>query len=802
MNHKEELFRNGPVHARLLLSARAKKVITEDGEDRKKFLAHGIQTLLANSNGPLLLSKKRYLIVTKWGYPFGGGEAFMFQTISWALSLGMEPYWISFCLADNKSYEIFSAELVDGVPMIHVPGGYSDASLEAWMRLIRPDIVHHQGHIRMEVANVCKKMMVPFVTGYHFWIGLLDLDESTFNTKIIENAAVHRVSQDYLKMLELPNATHYVVSPYMQHAVKKVVGTWIEDLILPISDLKTCTDAWSGPKEIVGYVTQINIHKLKGGELFLKCLEELSDVKFMAVRTELFSDELDAKIKSAIDNHSSPSIYMERTEDVKAVYAKTSVLLVPSLVDETFCRVALEGMFNGIPIITTGYGNIIHIVGDAGIVLSETDPDMWVKAVRLLTTNPDFYSACAARVRVRAEIFKERYVIEQFEGVMARCLNHCDGANVALFAPWGDQGLGIQCRNYNSILGELGFRTHVFSFGSYFAKTKGDRHQKNPKEWEHPRIYYSENVRENVLDEEVVEFINRYRISRVILPETCWGRVFEIARLLRMMNVRCYAVPNLEIVRRDEVHLHRYFYKILGNNVACVKAFESRGFKNCELIRYSIKPPLDVDRSHIEAQVAEIEGGSPLRLLCLGGMNAFTRKQVIEVCQATVEACKAGAQITLTCTVQGKTDPAIDAFRSHPSITIIDEHLSYQNIVELYMKSHINVQVSKHEGLGLGFYEAISMSVPTITLDTPPHNEIIQKGLSGWMLPCTYKPMLDNTCGVVESAYFDVTCMAHLLMRLDTDRTETAQIYRTTLKTFHQHHGLQVFKQKFYNALQ
>ena len=784
-------------------SLKSKKIVQDDSEERKQFLANLENNCFDSKPMPLLLKKKRYVIVTKWGYPFGGGEAFMFQTIKWALSLGMEPFWISFCLADNRPYQEFSSEKFGGANMIHIQNGFDPKILEMWLRFLKPHIVHHQGHLRMEILDVCKTLMIPFVTGYHFWLGLIELDSTASNTKIIENAALHKVSPDYLKLLEYPNASHYVVSPYMQHAVKRIIGSWIDDIILPVPDMSLCTDEWCPEKNNQGFVLQINIHKLKGGEIFLKCVESLPEFPFMAVRTEHMSDELDAKIKSALLK-TKQGVFKERTEDVKSLYRGASVLLAPSLVDETFCRVVLEAMYNGIPVITTGYGNIVHIVGDAGLILDDQDMSLWIKAVKLLKTNTQFYNICASKIRKRASLFNERYVVEQFEGMMTRCLNYKDGSNIAFFTPWGDQGLGIQCRNYNGILSELGFKTHVFAFASYFAKTPGDRHQKNPQEWVHPRIYYSPNVREKVLDDEVVEFIHKYRISKVILPETCWGRVFEIAALLRTLGVKCYAVPNLEIVRKDELHLHHYFYGLLMNNQACQKAFEDRGFKNAKLIRYSIPPPRALDQFHFDAQIAEIESSKmTLRFICLGGMNAFTRKQVLEVCEAAVQAYEMyKANIHVTCTVQGQIDPQIEKYKNYPFITIIQDHLSYEKILDMYVDTHINIQVSKHEGLGLGFYESISMSTPVITLDTAPHNEIVTPGKSGWILPCTFKPMLDNTCGIIESAYFDPKDLAQLFKTLDQDRKGTAQIYRTTMQDYHEKHSIDCFKKHFYEALQ
>ncbi|MBP7652742.1 glycosyltransferase, partial [Candidatus Dependentiae bacterium] len=44
--------------------------------------------------------------------------------------------------------------------------------------------------------------------------------------------------------------------------------------------------------------------------------------------------------------------------------------------------------------------------------------------------------------------------------------------------------------------------------------------------------------------------------------------------------------------------------------------------------------------------------------------------------------------------------------------------LFFHDIINLYYDSHISIQVSKHEGLGLGFYEALATGTPVISLNT------------------------------------------------------------------------------------
>ena len=58
------------------------------------------------------------------------------------------------------------------------------------------------------------------------------------------------------------------------------------------------------------------------------------------------------------------------------------------------------------------------------------------------------------------------------------------------------------------------------------------------------------------VNDEIMNFVIKCNIGKCLIPETCWFRIFEIARLLNESNVKCYAIPNIEIVRKDELYKH------------------------------------------------------------------------------------------------------------------------------------------------------------------------------------------------------------------------------------------------------
>ena len=73
-------------------------------------------------------------------------------------------------------------------------------------------------------------------------------------------------------------------------------------------------------------------------------------------------------------------------------------------------------------------------------------------------------------------------------------------------------------------------------------------------------------MREAITEEEVITFIHKTQISKFIIIETCYAKVFDIARLCQGLGVKTIGIINLETVRYSEVHKHDFFDVIVCNN--------------------------------------------------------------------------------------------------------------------------------------------------------------------------------------------------------------------------------------------
>ena len=66
-------------------------------------------------------------------------------------------------------------------------------------------------------------------------------------------------------------------------------------------------------------------------------------------------------------------------------------MLIPSKWEETFGRVAIEGMANGIPTIGSNIGGLKETIGNGGIVIKNyLDVDRWIKEIKRLKKRENY----------------------------------------------------------------------------------------------------------------------------------------------------------------------------------------------------------------------------------------------------------------------------------------------------------------------------------------------------------------------------------------------------------------------------
>lgn len=186
-----------------------------------------------------------------------------------------------------------------------------------------------------------------------------------------------------------------------------------------------------------GFVTLINPCAIKGIAIFLALARQMPEVSFAAVPTWGTTPE-DKAALAALPNVT----LLEPQEDVDRIYAKTRVLLMPSLWQEAFGVTAVEAMLRGIPVLASGVGGLPEAKLGTDLVLPvnpierytdrldgnevtvpevpEQDAGPWREALSRLLSDSGFYARQSKEAREAAHRFVAGLGIEPFEEILAR----------------------------------------------------------------------------------------------------------------------------------------------------------------------------------------------------------------------------------------------------------------------------------------------------------------------------------------------------------------------------------------------
>ncbi|UUZ52754.1 glycosyltransferase [Massilia sp. H-1] len=337
-----------------------------------------------------------YLMPTHLGYPMGGGESFMHQTCRILSEFGVRCVWVSY-LDPVKGW--FERDSVTYTPYYldvqAQPHGCSEEAIQREVDYFGPDLIHAQGGTNDAAMAIADTSRIHAMIGYHFWSGLVTLGESG-NRHIMDNLAGHALTPPPLP----PSRTiwKYVASEFMQQVHLALGGKEKLNVIHAVSD-RAQYHAPCGTR--TRFVLQINVCPLKGGEIFLACVQALGDkVPFLGIKSEIdgsgFFDILDAEVAQ------HPLSQLKSYGNVRDFYRQARMVIVPTLVDETFCRVAFEAAMNGIPVVSTANGFLPQMLGESGIFRGE-DAAEWIATIDQLYHNPERLAHISAAQKAHLE---------------------------------------------------------------------------------------------------------------------------------------------------------------------------------------------------------------------------------------------------------------------------------------------------------------------------------------------------------------------------------------------------------------
>lgn len=148
-------------------------------------------------------------------------------------------------------------------------------------------------------------------------------------------------------------------------------------------------------------ITMINPIPSKGGKLFKRLVEKFPNHNFLAVEGWCPPEQRGINLKKYKNLTLLP-----KQKEMKTIYQRTKVLLVPSCVEEGFCRVIPEAGISGIPAIAHDIGGIPEAAGKGAILLDhESSLDTWAKNLKEILLKDSLYKRLSKSARENAKNF-------------------------------------------------------------------------------------------------------------------------------------------------------------------------------------------------------------------------------------------------------------------------------------------------------------------------------------------------------------------------------------------------------------
>ena len=135
---------------------------------------------------------------------------------------------------------------------------------------------------------------------------------------------------------------------------------------------------------------------------------------------------------------------MANTPDPRDFYRVSQILLMPSLWNESFGRVPVEAMINGIPVLASDRGSLPEVIGEAGFLIpipdrytprsrmvptaDEVQP--WIARIIELWDDKDYYNEISRRCRQAAEAYREDIVADQYAAFFRQVANRQSGLSL------------------------------------------------------------------------------------------------------------------------------------------------------------------------------------------------------------------------------------------------------------------------------------------------------------------------------------------------------------------------------------
>ncbi len=679
---------------------------------------------------------KCILLFSESSYPGGGGEEFMLDVARFFHGKAYKVYWMNMHDWGKPHYTKEETIEKQYFTQLRIPKNVNDSSNFDYLRIFlnkyEISFIFTQGCGHKLFCDLGNVLLIPTISIWCFWEEALQIDWNYGLQNIEKNLDKHNTCPDFLYTFENLDYV-YFASEFVRHILsKKYKFSFPSEHVLPTYPQNKRSLIQSRDNYKNDFITLFDVHTLKGAKVFAAMIEKFPKQAFLGVKTE-DEEEGPKVIQAAMDKVKQPKnkLLYTRENDVKKLYAQTKIVLMPTYLDETFGRVVYESFTNHIPVIYSNRGNLQFIKGPS-LLQVNMDDDKVLESIesylRNLLTDQAFYQKVVDAQIEYLQSVSSQFSLQRLESKFLDVQEALE-KRIGIFTPWCDQGLGIQSRIYKYLFEKMGYKVFIFATKPYLSTNVANLTNEK-KEWITNNIYRSPNRRLDVQNVEVKLFVENYRIRKMLIPEIRYEQIFKLCRYLKTLNVKTYALPNIDCVKADEIPKYNEFYKVGLNNQFCGEVLKTNNFFYSEYVgfHYAIPPCIPYN------DTVRLVENEKVHILHLTGLNGLEKKNTLQILETLEKVYETRKNFKVTIIIQGNFQKDKTMF-DRPFIRLVGQHLSYAQILGHYHEAHLSIHMSKNEGLALGLFESCFMHTPVMTMDAYPYKEIIIPQQNGWLVP-------------------------------------------------------------------
>jgi len=327
-----------------------------------------------------------------------------------------EKYLCSFLIKIIKKQKI---------DLIHVHDRLTSlGALKAGKKIEKPVIVHFldywfacpKGHLLTKDLSECSGIQLSrclkcilgkgFLWNFYKYFFLIKKAQ-----KKLDQAQVKIVESEQVKQILMVNKIKrniFVVPDPVKNDFFKSLSEQEKHEVKEKYDLK---------QKVVSYFGELTVHK--GVFNLMQIIKNISDNGLDKNTSFLIAGwgDLEKYCQNFIKENKLKNViltYVDKQE-IKKLYAVSDVVLIPSICQDPFPRVAQEAMAQAKPIIGSDMGGLKGLIehNKTGFLLKPSDLRVWEKTILDLLNNPDLKEKMGENAKEKAQEFKQELVIQK-----------------------------------------------------------------------------------------------------------------------------------------------------------------------------------------------------------------------------------------------------------------------------------------------------------------------------------------------------------------------------------------------------